>query len=317
MAIIRIPNNDQATWLANRREDVTGSQVGALFDLHRYLTPAKLYAEKIGALPADDGKNAGPKTRGQRLEKLVAEMVQEKHPEWEVYKATDYYRDTEIHLGGTPDYFISRHRTGEPNMPLEIKTCGASDFRSIWKGGDPEAEPIPEAWQILQNLTYQYLTGFHGGMIAVMPVGEWEPLDVHEIDVPWNPQVVEKIKDKVLQFWTDIARGERPEFNYSRDADVIKALYASADSSLPPVDLTRDPEISALVTRLETLRRSAKVTKEAEEETAARIRVKIGDAEAAIVPGFEYVTAKSTYNKGYTVAPFSFRSIRMKRSKAA
>lgn len=314
MTIIRLPANDPETWLANRREDVTGSQVGALLVNHRYLTPAKLYAEKIGALPDDGPKNAGPKTRGQRLEKLVAEMVAEKHPDWQIHKATDYYRDKEIKLGGTPDYFIWDSRTQRSRV-LEIKTVGASDFRSIWRGGDPEAKPIPEAWQILQCLTYQYLTGFRGGMIAVMPVGEWEPLDVYEIDVPYNEKVIERIKEKVLEFWTNIARGTVPEFNYTRDAAVIKALYASADPDLPTLDLSADPEAHILLTRLETLRAQRKVTEDAEEETKARIHAKIGDAEAAFVPGFEYVTLRNQCRREHVVKEANFRVLRMKREK--
>src|SRR5437899_11345054 len=128
MTIQKFAIDDRQQWLGLRRNDVTGSEVGALFDLHRYLTPAKLYALKSGAM-AEEDKTDGVMSRGVKLESFVASEVAAKNPSWSIAKSTHYYRDVEHRLGGTPDFVIAdRDPTSDNAGPgiLEIKTVGRS-----------------------------------------------------------------------------------------------------------------------------------------------------------------------------------------------
>src|SRR5258706_16077675 len=112
-----------------RKNDVTGSEVGALFDVHRYLTPAKLYALKSGAYAEEDQPD-NVKSRGVKLESFVASEVELKNPNWSIAKADKYYRDVDHRLGGTPDYLVKEVTDGisqqRRNGILEIKTIGRS-----------------------------------------------------------------------------------------------------------------------------------------------------------------------------------------------
>lgn len=312
--ITRIPiTDDRDAWLAERRKDVTGSEIGALFGVHRYLTPAQLYAEKIGALP-DDKQLTGPLVRGVKLESFVAEEIGRRHPEWQVYKATNYYRDKKHRVGGTPDYLVNCGpiTNRNPHRVLEIKTVGASDFLNIWRGGDPEGEICPEPWQIMQCLTYQHLTGWQGGIIAVMVVGEWAPLEIHEIQVPRNDKLIDRMLNRVGDFWEAVDGGHVPEFDYSRDMATIKALYASAIPGTN-LDLTWDTELPILLHEREGLKTREREAKRELEEVEARIRAKIGDAESVTAAGGWEITLKNQHRAGYTVAPCDFRVLRAKR----
>lgn len=312
MTITRHAIENREQWLDLRRKDVTGSEVGALFGVHRYLTPAALYAEKIGALP-DDKVTTGPMSRGVKLEGFVATQLEDRHSGWKIIKADQYFRDGMHHIGGTPDCYLW-DKVGEQHKILEIKTVGASDFRAIWKNGDPEAEPVPEPWQILQCLTYQYLTGARGGIIAVMVVGEWEPMDIYEIEVPYNEALIYAILQRVDRFWLDVHAGVAPAFDFTQDLPVVKALYASAVPG-HQIDLRGDDEMQ----RLLDLREQAKATignlEKSVQEYDARIRTKIGDAESALVTGWKSVTLKNQHRHGYTVAATDFRVLRATREK--
>lgn len=325
-AIVRIPvTDDRDAWLAERRHDVTGSEIGALFGCHRYLTPAKLHAQKIGAL-ADDIPASGPMARGVKLESFVAAQIMLRHPEWLVTKANDYYRDADNRVGGTPDYLIQKpaseaedpegkKRFGrwKTNTVLEIKTVGASDFKAIWRDGDPDGEILPEPWQIMQCLTYQHLTGAENGLIAVMVVGEWAPLEIHEIEVPRNDKLIAKMLDRVGAFWEAVDLGVPPEFDYDRDMAVIKALYGSAEAGRK-LDLSWDGELPLLLDRREGLKGRAKDIECELTNVEARIRAKIGDAETVVADGWE-ATLKNQHRKAYSVEAADFRVLRAKRKE--
>jgi predicted phage-related endonuclease len=315
LTIQRFPIADRQQWLGLRKNDVTGSEVGALFDLHRYLTPAKLYALKSGAM-VEEEKADGVMSRGVKLESFVASEVAAKHPEWQVAKATNYYRDVEHRIGGTPDYVMYDKESDHVGKGiLEIKTVGRSDFIRIWRGGDPEGEIIPEPWQLLQLTTYMYLTGAAFGKVAVLPVGEWEPMEVHVVDVKRNEGAIEQIIDRVDLFWNDIDEGIVPGFNYEKDMDVIKAMYANVKEG-PTLNYRGDEEFRDTVALYAKYAEEEKHAKERKEVMAAKIRASMGEREFAVTDGWD-ISLKEQHRKEYVAKATSFRVLRTKQHNAS
>jgi predicted phage-related endonuclease len=312
--IQKFPITDRKEWLHLRSADVTGSEVGALFDVHRYLTPAKLYARKSGAMPEDEVEG-GPVKRGVRLESFVASQVMEMRKEdWaSLSPGGSYYRDVEHRLGGTPDYLI-RTKSDEVGI-LEIKTVGHSDFLKIWRGGDPEGEIIPEPWQLLQTLTYMYLTGASFGKIAVLPVGEWEPMDIHLVDIPRREDTIASVLARTDEFWSDVDDGIMPQFNFERDMATIKALYANVKKG-SMVDLRGDNEFREMLQWHQKYANDEKVSHERKEVMAANIRARMGEYEAANADGFD-VSLKQQTRKAYEVKESTFRVLRIKGHKGS
>ena len=89
-------------WLEWRKQDVTASSIGALFDCHPYTTALKLYAEKRGTEFIVEDNRA--MRRGRWLEPAVAKAVKEMRPEWTLISGHEYLRDPELGLGATPDF---------------------------------------------------------------------------------------------------------------------------------------------------------------------------------------------------------------------
>lgn len=317
------PITDRQQWLELHKKDVTGSEVGALFNVHRYLTPAKLYALKSGAMQEDD-IGGGPVTRGVRLEDFVASQVALKNPNWSIVKNKFYYQDVEHRLGGTPDYHISEvslvddgHGGGKQvrrDGILEVKTVGRSDFLRIWKGGDPDGEIIPEPWQLMQTMTYMYLTEASFAKVAVLPVGEWEPMDVHVIDVPRRDDTIAKIIEHTNAFWSDVDDGIMPEFNFEKDIDVVKAMYANVKEG-SHLDYRGDNEFREMLQWHQKYSDDEKFAKERKEVMAANIRARMGEYESATTDGFD-ITLKEQTRKEYISKATSFRVLRIKEHNA-
>jgi predicted phage-related endonuclease len=314
LTIQRFPVADRQQWLDLRKNDVTGSEVGALFDVHRYLTPAKLYTLKSGGM-VEEQKADAVISRGVKLESFVASEVAAKHPELSIAKGVNYYRDTKNRIGGTPDYiFFDKESDSIGKGVLEIKTVGRSDFIRIWRGGDPEGEIIPEPWQLLQLMTYVYLTDAKFGKFAVLPVGEWEPMEVHVVDVPRNNDVIDQIIVRTRRFWDDINEGIEPKFNFEKDAEVIKAMYANVRPG-STVDYRGDEEFRDTVALYNQFSEQEKQYKERKEVMAAKIRVQMGEYEVALADGWD-VSLKEQHRKEFISKATSFRVLRAKQHGA-
>jgi predicted phage-related endonuclease len=292
------------------RHDITGSEAGALFGLHRYLTPAQLYANKVASSEADDASNA-VQTRGMRLEPFVASIVQDRIGPMAVGKEAHYYRNAKRRIGGTPDYMIHE---GNRRGVLEVKTIGQRDFIDKWRGGDPEGEIIPEMWQLIQIQTYMWLTNSTFGKVAVMPVSDWAPLDVHIVDVPRKPEIIEELLKRVDRFWEQVRSGVPPEFNLDKDTAAIKALFGAAKPG-KQIDLRSDSEMQLLLDWREKYKSIEKANKKDLERVENSIRLKLGDCESALVDGWFAVELKNVHRKEYTVAETDFRQFHIVRSK--
>ena len=95
------------------------------------ITPLRLYLEKSGVeFPERD---TGPKEMGRRLEAVVAEIVSERRPDWELESPNTFYFDDDEGLGATPDRII--HNDPQGLGILQIKTTRPDTFERAWDKG--------------------------------------------------------------------------------------------------------------------------------------------------------------------------------------
>src|ERR1700756_613941 len=104
MPVVRFRIENPDHWLAWRREDITASDVGALFGAHPYKTMFGLYREKRGDLAMPE-RDTAQLERGQDLEPVVLEKLKKQYPSWTIKPAREYVRDPDCHLGATPDAY--------------------------------------------------------------------------------------------------------------------------------------------------------------------------------------------------------------------
>lgn len=307
MTVERVPIVDRAQWLAWRKFDITASVVGAVFNLHPYVSPLRLYVDKQGLVDLPEQADSGPLRRGRILEGSVAMAVAEQRPEWKLEKCNEYYRDDELGLAATPDFFIH----GDPRGLgiLQAKTAAPSVFEREWKNDQP---PM---WITLQATVEMMLTGAKFGAVACLVVDPFK-LPCPIFDIPRHEAAEQKIIAGVRQFWKDIEKGNEPDADYGLDRELLKTLmpHEAADVS---IDLSNDNEVIAGLIERAELKEKIKDADDKCKAIETMLMSRMGEAAVARVPDFS-VTWKVQERKGYTVQPSSPRVllIRDKRSAA-
>ena len=309
MTVIRLTPKDRDAWLAARGQDVTASQIGALFGVHDYLTAFELWALKTGRLP-HAAEESPAMERGRHLEPVAVALLRERFPKWRIEhnaKSFTYYRDPATRLGATPDVMVKAPERG-PGV-VQIKSVEASVFRKHWHDEAGEIE-VP-LWIALQATLEAHLTG--ATWAAVAPLVVSHGLEMPLIDIPLVPGVIEAMQDKVAAFWAMIDAGEEPTPDYARDADAIDAIYRGDEEQ--EADLSADNRIPELLTlRADAQRRR----READAELSsidAEIKAKMGDAVVAHIGQGRRITWKLTTKQGFWSPPVTFRQLRTPKER--
>ena len=287
-------------WLERRKQDITASSVGALFNCHPYVTPLRLYAEKRGTEFLVEDNNA--MRRGRWMEPAVAKAVMELRPDWRLEQATQYLRDPELHLGATPDFIIHGDPRGLGN--LQAKTVAPSVYAREWNDG---AE-VP-LWIILQAATEAMLTNAAFAVVAALLV------DAHNMEcviheMPRNKAAEEKIRSAVATFWRNVDAGIEPEPDFARDADTIKAIWRSEEPT-NEVDFSGNNRIPLLLEQRAILKGEVKDCEAKLEMIDAEIKFDMKDAAVATGLNGWRVTYKTSHVKEYVVKARDQRVLRV------
>lgn len=309
MTIERRTITSRDEWLEWRKQDVTGSVVGALFCPHPYTTALRLYAEKRGVKFPDVDETKAMR-RGRWMEPAVARAVSEARPEWRLEAPNVYLRDPILKLGATPDFFVH----GDPRG-LGVLQCKSVDPR-VYKRDWDNGETVP-LWITLQCAAEVMLADAAFGAVAALPIDPNMDLALHEFDR--NPGVEHKIRIGVKTFWADVEAGVEPEPDYAADAATIAALSPPLPKELRggQIDLSGNNELPGLLEERAAINEAMGEAEDRRDAIDAEIKWMMGDAEEAIgVDGWR-ITYKTIDREGYQVAPKTIRSLRVydKREK--
>jgi len=288
-------------WLTWRKQDVTASVVGALFGVHPYTTSLRIYAEKRGVeFPDADNKTM---RRGRWLEPAVATAVEEERPDWKLRAPRVYLRDPDLRLGCTPDYFID----GDPRGlgVLQCKTVAPSVYARDWLGGSE----IP-LWVTLQALTEMMLADAAFGVVAALLV-DAHAMDVAILEVPRHADSELKILVAVRNFWQQVASGLEPDPNFSRDAEVIKALMPR-EMPGKKIDFSGHNELPAMLEERAALMHHIKEGEARCSEIETQVKFLMGDAEIGNGLDGWRLTYKVEHRNAYTVPARDPRVLRIK-----
>jgi len=286
-------------WLEWRKHDVTASRVGALFGCHPYETALRLSVEKRGVEFENISNEA--MQRGEDLEPVIGKRVGRLRPDWIIEPANMYLDYPEIRLGATPDFYIH----GDPRGlgVLQAKTVAPSVFHRDWN----EGREVP-FWIVLQTLTEAMLVDATFAVVAPMVVDS--RLECHIIEVRRNPGAELKIIRAVKDFWNDVAEGNEPAPDFSRDAEVIRALSPrSREGSV--ADFAGNNEIPELCARYEALGEGIRGLETRRETIATELKFKMGDAETSAGVADWLITYKTGERKAYSVPAKTLRTLRI------
>jgi putative phage-type endonuclease len=201
----------EATWHAERRTGLGGSDMAAIMGLSPFRSPMDVFLDKIGEAPAT------PETAamywGTQLEALVAREFATRTG-YRVQRRTRMLRHPTIpYLIGHVDRIVIGH-PGGPAV-LEAKTTGA--YRQAdWADGQA---PLP---YVIQVQHYLDLTGYRTGYLAVLIGGN----DFRVVEVPRNEALIARMHEAAEAFWLCVETRTPPLVDGSAaTARALAALY--------------------------------------------------------------------------------------------
>jgi predicted phage-related endonuclease len=309
--IERIAITDRASWLDLRKKDVTASVAGALLGVHPYASAYGLWALKSGRLD-EDVEETPPMRRGRLLEPIAVQLLREERPDWTIigdHPVGFYYRDPVARIGATPDVLVKDER-GRPGV-VQIKTVEPGVFRREWR--DEDGLATPPLWIVVQAIIEAHLTGAEWATVAAMVVSFG--VELHVVPVPIHAGIIDRIKEEVGTFWTRVESGTAPDPDYGRDGKLIAKLYPQDDGT--EIDLSTDNRMPILLSDREEIKARMKADKASCEQVEAEIKSKLGSATYGRLNDGRVVSWKLQNRSGYSVAPTSFRMLRVINGRAA
>lgn len=271
---------DEAHWLELRLNDLTSTDIAALFGLSPYRTKFELWHEKASRQAVKLPDN--PRMRwGRRLESTVAEGIAE-DAGWQIRPMKEYMTLPACRVGASFDFRVRARRDAEDSADdaiLEIKTVDALAFRNGWV---IEQDYIEAPSHIELQVQHQMLvSGLRRAFIGVLIGGNRiEVLERHADD-----QVHAGIVAKARAFWDSIDRNEPPAPVMPDDAAAVIRLNQHAEPG-KLLDARDNPAIAEIVARYHELSRQSAAIADEREAVKAELLTAIGDAEKVLLDGY-------------------------------
>ena len=295
-------------WLALRAQDVTSTEIAALFNCSPYTTAFELWHSKknntITALEPNERMKWGT-----RLQNSIAQGVGEEQG-WTL-RALDrfmYARVPEHRIGASFDFSFTA-KDGQKGL-LEIKNVDGLQFLQGWQ--EQENGFIEAPLHIEMQVQHQLLVSGHKqAYIGALVGGNRLVLIRREAD----PAVHAGIIAKADEFWKSIDAGIPPEPDFAKDADFIRKLYRFAE---PGRLLNATEDMGPLVTAYKTASAEAKAAEEKKDAAKAELLTKIGKAEKVLGNGWTISAGMvaPTRVEAYDRAGFRTFRINFKKEKA-
>ena len=270
----------EAHWHAMRAQDLTSTDVAALFGISPYKTAFELWHEKRSGEVARVKDNDRMRW-GRRLESVVAEGIAEENG-WQIRPFKEYGRLPELRLGSSFDFRARQIHTGEdsPNDSiLEIKTVDFLAFRNGWTIEDDYVEAPPHIELQVQH--QMLVSGLRRAYIGVLIGGNRIEVLEREAD----DQVHAGIVYAARKFWDSIDAGTPPPPVMPDDAGAVIRLNQHAEPG-KLLDARTDAYIAELVNQYDYLGRQAKKIADERDVVKAELLQRIGDAEKVLLDGF-------------------------------
>lgn len=321
---------DEAHWLQLRTQDLTSTDIAALFGLSPYKTAYELWHEKRSGEVVRIKDNDRMKW-GRRLEATVAEGIAEDQG-WTVRPFKEYGRLPEVRIGASFDFRImwGRDASDEPqgfrafdtdiDAILEIKTVDSLAFRNGWTV-EPDYVEAPAHIE-LQVQHQMLVSGLRRAYIGVMIGGNRIEVIQREAD----DQVHAGIIAKASEFWASIAEGREPEPVMPGDAEAVIRRYQQVEPG-KQLDARGDAILAARIADYARLKAEAADVSKLADAAKAEILQMIGDAEKVILDGYSISAGLTSPSLGTLVTPemvgtyigarSGFRNFRVTAKKAA
>lgn len=223
-------------WLAWRAEGIGASDAATIMGENPYQTPAQLWAEKVGLVPAPDLSKNPHVQRGLRHEAEARERFEQDYDEFVVPLNAEHakYRFIRASFDGI--------LTG--GYPLEIKCPSGRRLEAARRMAEQAQEGaylLITAEQLREMETGYYFAQLQQQMLvaqadfAVLYIYDTERKTGYPFSVQADPDYQELLIEKVSVFWQHVLDETEPELDPERDVFKASRLLDDADPlSLEP-----------------------------------------------------------------------------------
>lgn len=278
---ITIEPESEQHWLYLRTQDLTSTDVAALFGLSPYKALFELWHEKKSGEIVRLTENERMRW-GRRLESAVAEGIAADMG-WAIRPMKEYVRVPESRIGSSFDFRILTHlpadgehrRDLDTDAILEIKCVDFRAFRDGWTVEDDYIEAPPHIEIQVQH--QMLISGLRRAYIGVMVGGN----RIEVIERQADDAVHAGIIAKAAEFWQSIADNRAPEPVMPDDAQAVIRMYQFAEPGRV-LDARGDDRIASLLREYHRLRREASDLNELADVHKAELLQIIGEAEKVI-----------------------------------
>jgi len=223
---VKIAHETREEWLADRKKDITSTDVSALFGVSPYKSYLQLWQQKKNG--HDDSIEETERMRaGLYLESGIASWVidelRREHGHIIGSKVDTYERDEADRMGSSFDWMLI-NESGQ-KIILEIKNVDAYIFKRNW--GVDENGGIVAPLHIELQLQHQLeLTGIDVGYLGVLVGGN----SLNIVRRERNRMVGQNIRRKIREFWASIDADEPPAYDYNMDHAYVLEMASNVQA---------------------------------------------------------------------------------------
>lgn len=258
-------------WLSLRKQDITSTEVGALFGISPYVTLYELWHRKSKNIDIEFDATERMDW-GNILEPVIANEAARRNG-WIVSPMKCYMRRPDVRMGSSFDFSIDFSIGGDVPGILEIKNVDRMVYLQDWT--ETEA-PLHIEIQVQHQLA---VSGRKFAYICPLVGGN----ELHVIRRERDESVIAVIMKKVAEFWKSIADGVEPEPDFTKDCEFIARLHNYAE---PEKVINGTDDLKALAMEYKAVNEALKPLEEKKEELKARILLQICDAEKVLGDGY-------------------------------
>lgn len=202
--LVGVFEHGTSDWHEARADGLGGSDIGVAMGLSSFQSPYYLWAVKTGQIIPDPVDNWAVRF-GQKFEEPILELLQEEHPDWELYKTGTYQHSELTYLTANPDALA---KVDGEWVIVEVKTS-----RNYW-------HEIPPTY-IAQVRHYMAVMGVQRavivGVVNMAWVEHWIERDAFE----------EQVQLEVAKrFWDYVVTGTAPDWDGSASTyEAVRAMH--------------------------------------------------------------------------------------------
>lgn len=303
MQRVFITPESEAHWLSMRHDDVTSTEIAALFGCHSYgLTEFELYHLKRGTLEKEWNDNERM-VWGRRMEATIAMGIAEDLG-LAVEPFKDYGRIPALRMGSSFDFKVVGLRddwTGGDETYrdlfrehgsglVEVKNVDGLVFRRGWIADADNVEAPP---QIELQIQHQLEVAGLAWALGAPLIGGNTPKPFYRMR---DKEIGAAIRERVTAFWHRVDTADEPLPDFNQDGDTLARLYLNDNGET--VDMTDNERLAELCAEYQAGGKLEKDGKAIKDAAKAEMLTIIGENAKVAAAGFSISATTVKANEG-------------------